>query len=335
MENNNHPLLSVCLITYNHAKYIKQAIEGILMQKTDFSWELIIADDCSTDGTREIIIDFQKQYPDLIRLVLQEKNVGPNQNWLNLITASESKYIAYLEGDDYWIDPLKLQKQVNILLEFPDTIICGARARTWNEKKKEFTSITPALGKDISNMTPEQFFYLKDWVKSCTRVVRKELMLSIPLSYGKDYRQVHYLLAKNPLGTFRCLDEVVAIYREHDGGAFSGADPINLHKSNFESTKLIARLYSDERAVIMRENSALIAKDLFLTTSLGLHERIFYVLQYISLILSKLSYYGIKRTFNIIFCHLSTFLNQFPSFKSLLRSFYSSIKRTKVSGGKK
>ena len=105
------PLLSVCLITYNHNKYIREAIESILMQKVNFTWELIIADDFSTDGTREIVLEYKEKYPDFIKLILQEKNVGATRNWIDLIIAPKSKYIAYFEGDDYWTNPYKLQKQ--------------------------------------------------------------------------------------------------------------------------------------------------------------------------------------------------------------------------------
>jgi len=116
---NNEPLLSVCLITYNHVKYIREAIESVLMQKVNFAWELIIADDFSTDGTREILLEYKEKYPSFIKLILQEKNVGPAQNWLELITTPKSKYIAYFEGDDYWTDPRKLQKQVDFLQTNP------------------------------------------------------------------------------------------------------------------------------------------------------------------------------------------------------------------------
>ena len=111
----SEPLLSVCLITYNHVKYIGEAIDGVLMQKFSFSWELIIADDCSTDGTREIILNYKEKHPEFIKLILQEKNVGSAQNWMDLITSPKSKYISYFEGDDYWTDPYKLQKQVDFL----------------------------------------------------------------------------------------------------------------------------------------------------------------------------------------------------------------------------
>ena len=78
------PLVSVCLITYNHEKYIAQAIESVLMQKVDFEWEIIIAEDCSTDNTREILISYKQKHPTLIKLILQSENVGPAQNFLDL-----------------------------------------------------------------------------------------------------------------------------------------------------------------------------------------------------------------------------------------------------------
>lgn len=143
------PLLSVCLITYNHVKYIRDAIDGVLMQKVNFSWELIIADDFSTDGTREILLEYKDKYPDVIKLILQEKNVGAAQNWMDLITAPTSKYIAYFEGDDYWTDPYKLQKQVRFLEDNEEYGLTYTKAKVFNDKKGVFEkNIT---GKALNN----------------------------------------------------------------------------------------------------------------------------------------------------------------------------------------
>lgn len=109
------PLLSVCIITYNHEKYIRDAIEGVLMQKVNFDFEIIIADDYSIDNTRKIILEYKEKYPGLFKLVFQIKNVGPAKNWLDLLSMSKSKYIAYFEGDDFWIDEMKLQNQIDFL----------------------------------------------------------------------------------------------------------------------------------------------------------------------------------------------------------------------------
>ena len=136
------PLLSVCLITYNHVKYIRAAIDSVLMQKVDFPWELIIADDFSTDGTREIVLEYKEKYPDFIKLILQEKNVGGAKNFMDLMSAPKSKYIAYIEGDDYWTDDLKLKKQTSLMLENPGCAIsvhpCYLYRSTYNQKSIGF-----------------------------------------------------------------------------------------------------------------------------------------------------------------------------------------------------
>ena len=109
------PLVSICLITYKHEKYIGQAIDGILMQEVNFPYEIIIADDFSTDQTRKIILDYKNRFPEIIKTIFQIENVGAGRNFVDLINAAEGKYIAYLEGDDFWIDSQKLQVQYDFL----------------------------------------------------------------------------------------------------------------------------------------------------------------------------------------------------------------------------
>jgi len=117
---NDGPLVSAVMITYNHRGFIVQAIESILAQKTNFQFELIIGDDCSTDGTREIVAEYVKKHPERIVAVTSEKNVGMHQNMLRVERAARGKYIAYCEGDDVWHDPLKLAKQAAFLEGHPD-----------------------------------------------------------------------------------------------------------------------------------------------------------------------------------------------------------------------
>lgn len=119
------PLVSIGLMTYNHEAFIAKAIESVLMQETNFTYELVIAEDCSTDRTREIILNYKKKYPNLIRLLLQDQNVGMKKNSNDLRRACWGKYRANLEGDDYWIDPGKLQKQVDFLESHPDFVAIG------------------------------------------------------------------------------------------------------------------------------------------------------------------------------------------------------------------
>ena len=108
-------IVSVLMITYNHENFIREAIDGVLMQKTTFPIELIIGEDCSTDSTRKIVVEYAEKYPDLIRPLLPGSNLGMMKNFNKTMEAAKGKYIAICEGDDYWTDPLKLQKQVDIL----------------------------------------------------------------------------------------------------------------------------------------------------------------------------------------------------------------------------
>ena len=114
---NNELMVSVKMITYKHEKFIKQAIEGVLMQETDFEFELIIADDCSPDNTSEIVNEIIKNHSEgfKIKYFRHKKNFGVQDNGMFGLNKCIGKYIALCEGDDYWIDPLKLQKQVDFL----------------------------------------------------------------------------------------------------------------------------------------------------------------------------------------------------------------------------
>lgn len=120
MERIDNPVVSVCLITYNHVRFINSAIESILKQRTNFYFDIYIADDCSTDGTTEIIKNYAAKYLDKVKLIIQTKNVGLHQNFIDLFTAPQSKYIAFLDGDDIWADDLRLQKQVDFLEVNPE-----------------------------------------------------------------------------------------------------------------------------------------------------------------------------------------------------------------------
>lgn len=113
-------LVSVRTITYNHEPYIRNCIEGVLMQKTNFRFEFIIAEDFSSDKTREICEQYANKYPDIIKLVISDSNVGAKENSRRAYDYCTGKYIAFCEGDDYWTDPYKLQKQVDFLEANPD-----------------------------------------------------------------------------------------------------------------------------------------------------------------------------------------------------------------------
>lgn len=129
-----HPLVSVHMITYNHEPYIRQAIEGVMMQKTDFEFELVIGEDCSQDKTREICFEYQKKYPDKVRVLWWHENLRALKhpaggNGQRNRAHCRGDFIAHCEGDDYWIDPLKLQKQVDVMRRYPNVGLCYTDVR--------------------------------------------------------------------------------------------------------------------------------------------------------------------------------------------------------------
>ncbi len=121
----HRPMVSVGMLTYNHEKYIASALDSILMQEVNFDYDIVICDDCSTDRTQEIILEYQKKYPNVIKPYFNETNLGGQNNANKLRTLCLGKYRATLEGDDYWITTSKLQRQVDFLEENPDYMAIG------------------------------------------------------------------------------------------------------------------------------------------------------------------------------------------------------------------
>ncbi|HEU4966001.1 MAG TPA: glycosyltransferase [Candidatus Saccharimonadales bacterium] len=210
------PLVSVCLITYNHAKYIREAIDSVLAQQTNFSWELVIADDCSTDGTREIVREYQERYPERIQLILQDKNVGAEQNWLDLINYPKAKYMAYLEGDDYWTNPNKLQMQADFLEKHPDYALCFHPTRVFYESYKSYETVWPNLGDDpdlsIEALLRENF------IPSNSVLYRRQHYDQLPRGMMPGDWYLHAYQAQ--FGEMGYIPEVMSAYRRHEGGAW-------------------------------------------------------------------------------------------------------------------
>jgi len=115
--------VSVCVVTYNQEKFIRQCLQSVVEQETDFDFEVIVGDDCSTDGTREIIQEFAEKYPCMVKPVFQEKNIGPTPNYFSVHSLAKGEYIAHLDGDDYML-PSKLQVQKEVLDKNPDCAMC-------------------------------------------------------------------------------------------------------------------------------------------------------------------------------------------------------------------
>ncbi|NGY37445.1 glycosyltransferase [Flavobacterium sp. XN-5] len=153
-------LVSVCMITYGHEKYIREAIEGVLMQECDFEIELILSNDCSPDQTDDIIHDILANHPKAswIKYYNHDRNIGMMPNFVFALQQCQCEYIALCEGDDYWTDPLKLQKQVDILEANPNLVGCfhNSEERYWNDYSKAsslFVSFPSAREITIKDLT--------------------------------------------------------------------------------------------------------------------------------------------------------------------------------------
>jgi len=190
------PLVSVIMITFNHELYIAQAIEGVLLQKTVFPIELIIGEDCSTDRTREIVLEYQKKYPGIIEVIISEENVGMHKNNMRTVQACRGKYIAFCEGDDYWHHPKKLQLQVDYLENHP---MCGlvhgdvdrydveTGKRTPNFHR--YRKISVRSEKILTEMIINRYI-----VETCTAVIRKKMFDEIQKSSLYEFSEKFLML---------------------------------------------------------------------------------------------------------------------------------------------
>jgi len=249
------PVVSVFMITYNHEAFIAQAIEGVLIQETDFPIELVIGEDCSTDRTREIVLDYQKKYPDLIRVVISEKNVGAKKNGARVGKLLRGKYVAVCEGDDYWNDPLKLQKQVSLLERNPDCSGCFTDCFVIEESKpKRIVKQSVKKGNrytlfDIAKKMP---------CAMCHWVFPKSIWDNRPDWFDNLKIGAHTALLTFAAEQGDCLHipEPTATYRVHSGGVTSGADPIILNESALYNLLLMRQHLSSKSREYLRYKTA-------------------------------------------------------------------------------
>lgn len=243
--------VSVCMITYNHENFIREAIEGVLMQKTNFLIEFLISEDFSTDCTRKIVKEYAEKHPDIIRVLLPEKNLGMSKNFLETLKACNGKYIALCEGDDYWTDPYKLQKQVDFLETNKEYSICSHRYKIYYDDTKTFEKdINESLFKDgKSGYSFDLKGFFSGWfLHTLTVTFRKEsldLELLSKLESVFDYI-LFYSLMKNGKGYLFGFEG--GVYRKHAGGICTSNSAINHSLIHYKAFK---DLYKIEKTNIL------------------------------------------------------------------------------------
>ena len=259
--------VSVCMICYNQAEYISTAIEGVLGQTSDYDIELIISDDCSTDNSKSVIESYREKYPTIVRVLTRDTNIGMMPNFIETLSSCKGDYVAICEGDDYWIDSLKIQKQVDFLEANKDYSICFSRVYELSNGVREISSINP--------WNEEKTFDIYDiakgnFIHTPSVLFRNGLINPFPVWFAKssvgDY-VVHMLNARK--GLIKYLPEPMAVYRRFVG-TWSSISPIpqilkfvgvlnNLLLEDFDSdTKTILK---SQRHRLLAEYYGLMLKD--------------------------------------------------------------------------
>lgn len=243
------PLLTICTTSYNQEKFIAQTLEGFVKQRTDFEFEAIVADDCSTDGTAKIVAGYAEKYPGIIKPVLRDKNIGMTANFSNVLSKATGKYVAICEGDDYWVDPLKLQKQVDFLEANPEYAICFHPVKVlMTDAKLVDDFITPGASEttDIYELAKGNYIHTPSVVfRNNPDVVRDFVSLKSPLG---DYA-LHMLNAQH--GKIKKLPDVMAVYR-HGVGLWSAGSPAYTYPTYHTFLCLLCGYFKDKNEVLYR-----------------------------------------------------------------------------------
>jgi glycosyltransferase involved in cell wall biosynthesis len=246
------PLVSICCQTYNHANYIEDALEGFLMQVVDFKYEILLRDDASTDGTAEICKDYAKKYPDKIKLLGYKENQYKRgvRPFPDNVRRAKGKYVAFCEGDDYWTDPLKLQKQVDFLEKNKAYVVCSHNARIIDEKSniiqnkkipyfkedKTFTQMDMKKGAPMLTLSLvfRNIIGFSEHIKKHPKVINGDsLLISFLGKFGKGY----YIEDIQP-----------AVYRVHSGGIWSlkKYNPLFVYNSHVNLYSALQNMHDEE-----------------------------------------------------------------------------------------
>lgn len=270
-------MVSVNCTAYNHERYIGDAIEGFLNQITLFDYEILIGEDCSTDGTRYIIENYMERFPGRIRLITSEANVGAGENTKRLVEASRGKYIALCEGDDYWTDPTKLQKQYDYMESNPQCSLCFHGASVFDMASNKITETIRPYRKSGISPIEDIIYGGGGFCATASLFFRKEAVVVLPEFFEHahvgDYPLQMYLASE---GYAYYIDEVMAVYRYGVEGSWNSqlneekdkvANHIRVNEADIwlleEFNRFTEMKYADiiEKAVRKREFQILLLKN--------------------------------------------------------------------------
>lgn len=247
--------VSVCTLTYNHAPFLRQCLDGILMQQTDFAFEVLIHDDASTDGTQSIIQEYEEKYPNIIKPIYQKENQWTKGEDISLkwqYSRAKGRYIALCEGDDYWTDPYKLQRQVDFLENHLDYSMCFHKVNI-EADDESLTHLYDSL--DSREYHCDEI--LANWiVPTCSVMVRKEVTGLIPKDRRFTCFDIILFLAAGSQGRVFCIDGIMGVYRRLSSGLvlgrYTGEDGEKKWIAHFEAMRdNFPLLYGTSNAVVL------------------------------------------------------------------------------------
>ena len=247
--NKKKVKVSACIITYNHEKFIRNCLDAAVKQKLDFDYEIIIGEDKSTDNTLTICKEYEQEYPNLIKVIDHTKNLGMIGNWIATLEKCTGDYIALCEGDDFWTDNLKLQKQVTFLVENEKFTLCGTKVRSLDESKVQGES----EGKKYGEIVLDEVLR-KNQFTTCTAVLKKSAMQLPPWQNFRSFFTVDWPLWCSLLkkGKGYNFNLVTAQYNIHSGGATSGRNRINTLKNKLEDRILMIDNFPHKKSIIKK-----------------------------------------------------------------------------------
>lgn len=242
--------LSVWITAFNHGKYIEQCLNSVLMQKTNFDYEIIVGDDCSSDDTRKIISDFKDKHPGKFKLFFPENNIGMMPMDIETWKMCSGEYIALLNADDYWTDENKLQMQIDLLEKNPDTVMCYHKAIIENEI--EGTS-TETVFEEDDNILPAESL-LKGYNPVMTPTVVFRRVFEIPDWFAEvPYGDMPLYLLLSQEGKIKYIDRTMAVYRIHKKGQWQGEDLRANLKKDLKFYKIINAKLNYKYAKLVRK----------------------------------------------------------------------------------
>lgn len=233
--------VSVLMMTFNHEAFIAEAIHGVLMQKCNFDFELVIGEDNSTDGTRNIILSYQKKYPEKIRPLFREQNMGALENFLDLLATCNSDYYALCDGDDFWISPKKLQNQVDFMDRHPHFSACYTAAKLM-QKDGTIKRLLPVEFMKKPEASIDDLIVNESFMPSCTTLFSSAALRPFPNWFHelKTIVDLPLNILNAEYGPIGYLDEITGVYRSNSSPEAFSALPIL--RTNLEAIRMFELL---------------------------------------------------------------------------------------------